>query len=195
MDHGRTVLRIIFTLIVVVTSAASAESVDIAQSDTDAIKTVLLDAEALGLPSLTGASFWRGTLSIEPGPGEPEEMKTGQLHARLADGTWLLNLIEPLAADEADPTEVAALVPLAPATVTDPFAPFLHVTSYAWTVDEKELAVARQYQLGIPVAGTVLAEICARHDGYRKDFSIYPRPPATSTNRMVERVRFESSPR
>jgi hypothetical protein len=167
-----------------------ADQADTYRVDVDAITTVLHEAEALGMPSLAGATLVRGMLNPPRDHSGAVKGRGHQIHARLADGSWLIDLVEPMAAADADPAEVSALVPLNSASITDPNADMLHLNINAWGIDETELALARRCQIGLPVAAAQLGHNMGNFDiFYRRWPDPYPR--SVHARDASERIRFD----
>ena len=77
------------------------------------VQKVLAEAEVLGLPSLTGATLFEGQLSL-PNLTRWELSNASQyrhVHARLPDGSWLIDLIVPMPAARCRRAQLTALKP------------------------------------------------------------------------------------
>ncbi len=88
------------------------------------LDALVAKAVTLGLPDLTGTTLHIGRLELSrpnPAGGDPEQRFYSGLHAKRADGTWIVNLLRPLPApgslsggwtiseSEMEPTTVAKL--------------------------------------------------------------------------------------
>jgi hypothetical protein len=125
--------------------------------DADTVTAILHQAEAMGMPTLAGATYFSGPFRISSG-GQGVIRSSG-LHARLADGTWLLDLIESVVGSAVDPATVAAM------TIVDPHAPIappsrIQAHSYLLGLN-LALIDARRIEAGCPGAGAILAHCYA----------------------------------
>ncbi len=186
--HDNYALRLLLACVAVVFGGARGEAVDAPPiPDAHAIIAVLREAEDLGLPSLAGARIVQGELTRADAAAGSVAAQGGRIHAQLADGSWLVDLSDPLPAAEADATEVAALRPMDPASLHDVHARVLRFRYTTWVDDVVVLTLARRCEIGIPVAPERLARTLANggiHYGSQEPAALAP-----ASGDALERVR------
>ena len=115
------------------------------------VQKVLAEAEALGLPSLTGATLFEGQLSL-PNLTRWELSNASQyrhVHARLQDGSWLIDLIVPMPAARCRRAQLAALKPFVPGSPPEQ----RQRSGRRWSLENLQLlAAARRCAVGVPEA-------------------------------------------
>jgi hypothetical protein len=147
------------------------------------ITGVMTQAEALGMPSMSGAILYHGTLTALRGPSTYDSTDPMRLiQAKLSDGSWLIDLWDHAPAKEVDKGEIAALKPITPAGLAEPDLADSPGTAI-WQNDVVRLA--RLIQAGSAAAPQVLvAAMHARTNGsswYDNAVSPYPREPVGRT--------------
>jgi hypothetical protein len=134
------------------------------------VQTALAEAETLGLPSLAGATLFEGEVPVaEMSAGPYRHVGSFRhVHARLPDGSWLIDLVVPLSAERIPADKIAALKPFVP--WVEPQLPYFR--SFIPRSPLLSLAEARRYAVGVPEATEFL-------DTKHRRLSVlefYPRP-------------------
>ena len=131
-------------------------------------RRVLGEAEALGLHSLDGATLYEGLLA-STGQEQDDRLAARSyrhVHAKLPNGSWLLDLLVATKADAIDPLELAALKPFIPGS-PEPEPP----PGERYAAKPDTLGQARRIAVGVPEA----ANHFPPENRWRRGFSYYPR--------------------
>ena len=159
----------------------------ISAEDATAIAAIMHQAEGLGLPSLNGATFFSGAFRLRDRPANLWFNRDKGVHARLADGSWLVDLVDPVSAADLDPAVIAALhVVAAPMRV----APSSRFQQHAYLLSiNLALIDARRVEAGFAGAGAVLAQhFSSRGAGYQPGHA-YAIPPRVAVTGIRDGVR------
>jgi hypothetical protein len=131
-------------------------------------RRVFVEAEALGLPSLEGATLYEGLLT--PAGQEKNDRLAARsfrhVHAKRPDGTWLLDLLVATKTEDLDPAELSALRPFIPGS-PEPEPP----PGERYAAKPDTLGQARRIAVGVPEASAHFLP----EDRWRHGFAYYPR--------------------